>query len=209
MGATILFYLFYCMTQEKNNASNAYLYIIIVLLVIIAVLAFFLGKNSNSNTNLITNNNTDITENANYDELSITVIDDKRCTNCMTDALVEQLKMLPSIASANIEIKDFSEEWVADYLNEINVKALPLVVFSTNNFDVSKDPVQMDQSGQAMQKINTFLEALPNGQFSLAVWSTFNPFEERSERWFLLLDKEKLQEIKEWTYINWNKEIRS
>lgn len=199
------------MTQEKNNTNNAHLYIIIVLLIVIAVLGFFLGKSYNNviiNTTGTNNNLSNGEENINYDELSILVIDDKRCTNCMTDALIGQLKMLPSIASANIEVKDFSDEWVSDYLNEVNVTTLPLVVFSTNNFDVSKDPAQMDQNWQPMQKINTFLQALPDGQFTLAVWSTFNPFQERSERWFLLLDKEKLQEIKDNSYIKGNTEAK-
>jgi hypothetical protein len=36
-----------------------------------------------------------------------------------------------------------------------------LIAFSTNNFDVTADPVQMDQSGQPTPKVNSFLKPLP------------------------------------------------
>jgi len=36
--------------------------------------------------------------NGNYDNLDITVYEDKRCTNCPTDAVLKQLKLLPSVA---------------------------------------------------------------------------------------------------------------
>jgi hypothetical protein len=47
------------------------------------------------------------------------------------------------------------------YLKDNNITTLPLIVFSTNNFDVSADPAQLDQNGQPAPKVNTFLEALP------------------------------------------------
>jgi hypothetical protein len=82
------------MTQEKNNNNNIQMGIIIALLVVIAVMGFFLGKNSTGNTS---NTNTTVVT-GNYEDLSITVIDDKRCTNCPTDAILEQLQLLPSVA---------------------------------------------------------------------------------------------------------------
>jgi hypothetical protein len=89
------------------------------------------------------------------------VIDDKRCTNCPTEAILEQLQLLPSVSSAEIERKDFSDDGMEAYLKDNNITTLPLIVFSTNNFDVSADPAQLDQNGQTAPKVNTFLEALP------------------------------------------------
>lgn len=188
------------MTQVKNN--NIQMGIIIALLVVIAVMGFFLGKNSagtNTNTSVISGN---------YEDLSITIIGDERCTNCPTEAVLEQLKLLPSVAEAEIIRKDFSDEGVSDYLKENNIEALPLIVFSTNNFDVSKDPVQMDQNGQPAPKVNTFLQALPDGQYTLAIGATFNPFEDRSERGFLKLDISKLKTIKDNSYIKGNADAK-
>jgi len=39
-------------------------------------------------------------------------------------------------------MKDFSDKGVADYLKKNKITKLPLFAFSTNNFDVSTDPVQ-------------------------------------------------------------------
>lgn len=196
------------MTKEKNTFSNnvnPQMIVIIVLLLIIAVMWFFLGKNSATNNNA-SNTNTDVV--VDYEDLTITVIDDKRCTNCPTDAVVDQLKLLPSVQAAEIVRKDFSDEWVKEYLEENNIEALPLIAFSTNNFDVTKDPAQLDQSGNPMPKVNTFLQQMPNGEYTLAIGATFNPFEERSERGFLMLDKEKLEAIKADSYIKGNTDAK-
>jgi len=40
----------------------------------------------------------------------MTVIDDKRCTDCQTAAIVGQLKQIPSLANIDITTKDFSDE---------------------------------------------------------------------------------------------------
>ncbi len=200
------------MTQEKNtfDKNSIQMGVIIVLLLVIAVMWFFLGKKS-ENTNYVNNpstNNTGSNIWAKYEDLSIIVYEDKRCTNCPTDQVMEQLQLLPSISWVEIVRKDFSEEGISDYLKANNVDKLPLIVFSTNNFDVSNDPVQMDQNWQPAPKVNTFLKELPNGEFNLEIGSTFNPFQERSERGFLLLDKTKLQEIKENSYIKGNKDAK-
>ena len=193
------------MTQEKNNDNNVQMIVIVSLLVIIAVMGFFLWKSSGTPTPTDnTTVNTDTSVPADYEDLSIMVIDDKRCTNCPTDAILEQLQLLPSVSGAEIERKDFSDKGMEDYLKDNNITTLPLIVFSTNNFDVSADPAQLDQNGQPAPKVNTFLEALPGWSYTLAIGATFNPFEERSERGFLMLDKEKLEAIKADSNIKWN-----
>lgn len=212
------------MEQEKNieqentveqvttmdNKNYLQIWIIVVLLVVIAVMWFFLWKKSGSETSNTTTTNTSSWEVAkwNYEKLAITVYEDKRCKDCPTDEVIKQLKLLPSVSGVEIVRKDFSEKWVAEYLTDNQVKALPLIVFSTNNFDVSKDPEQLDQSGKAAPKVNTFLQALPKWQYSLSIWATFNPFEKRSEKGHLLLDKAKLDAIKANSYLKGNKDAK-
>lgn len=226
------------MTKEKTNLDNKniLLWIIVLLLIIIVIMWFFLIKsvsnsNSNTNNNTTTTNNSSNSEvtnwvedntNNNYEELTITVYDDKRCTNCMTDEIINQLKQLPSIWKANIIRKDFSDEWVSDYLENIKfwwnlnenwaqnweANNLPLFVFSTNNFDESKDTTIDPNTNQEIPKLSTFLQELSDGNYMLMVWSTFNPFQERSEKGYLLLDKEKLETIKNESYISWNKDAK-
>ncbi|MFK7779746.1 MAG: DsbA family protein, partial [Candidatus Gracilibacteria bacterium] len=69
---------------------------------------------------------------------------------------------------------------------------------------VSADPAQLDQSGQPTPKVNGFLQPLAGGEFILEIGSVFNPFEERSENGFLMLDKEKLETLKNNSYIKGN-----
>ena len=199
--------------QEMETKSNIQMWIIIVLLIIIAVMGFFLGKNSSgttetTNTPSNTNNQTTGEVTGDYEELSITVIGDKRCTNCPTDEILNQLQQLPSVKDATITQKDFSDEGVEQYLQDNDVTALPLFVFSTNNFDVSADPAQTGPDGQSAPKVNTFLEPLPGGEYTLQVGASFNPFAERSEKGFLLLPKEELQAIKDNSYIKGNKDAK-
>jgi len=199
------------MTHEKKavNKNTILMGVIVVLLILIAILGFFLWKNYNSdNTEKKVPNVTWTGVQANYEDLTITVYEDKRCTTCPTEEIINQLKLLPSIAWVTMTRKDFSDEWVSDYLKNNKIEALPLIVFSTNNFDVSKDPVQMDQNNQPAPKVNTYLQALPDWKYNLAVWSTFDPFQKRSEKGFLLLDKAKLEELKKNSFIKWNKDTK-
>lgn len=193
---------------EKTIDKKNYLQIgvIVTLLLVIAVMWFFLGKKSWGETT--TNTTSTWVTQWNYEDLSITVYEDKRCKNCPTDEVIKQLKLLPSVGWVEITRKDFSEKGVSDYLKENEIKALPLIVFSTNNFDVSKDPAQMDQNWQPAPKVNTYLQALPKGWYTLAIGATFNPFEKRSEKGHLLIDKTKLEAIKANSYIKGNSKAK-
>jgi len=185
--------------------------VIIALLVVIAVMWFFLGKQQGTtdtqvdtkkevSKTVVDNSGDSKAEDkpavATWDaELTLTVIGDKRCNNCQTDKILTQLKSQPSIGSANIVEKDFSDEGIEQYLKDNNVTKLPLFAFSTKNFDTSKDT---NQDGKA---ITDFLEELPGGDFFLQVWANFNPLVERSERGFMLLDTDKVKEIRKDSFI--------
>ena len=123
------------------------------------------------------------------EDVTITVIDDTRCTECQTDTIVSQLKALPFLVGAEFIEKDFSESWVSELLNENNIELLPAILFSTNI---------LNDGGQ----IAPYLTALPEGEFSLALQSTFNPFAERSDRGFLKLDQAQTQEILAGSYFS-------
>jgi len=168
--------------NKQKEQNNVLVTIVIILLVIIAVLWFFLGKNYNNTTN---NSNTPTAAK----NIKIKVIDDKRCSECQTDQILSQLKLIPSLSAIEVETKDFSDEGIEEYLKENNINTLPAIIFNANNID---------------SNINTYLTEIPSKEYSLQIWASFNPFIERSDRWFTILDKEKLAEIKESSYVKWN-----
>jgi hypothetical protein len=57
-----------------------------------------------------------------------------RCTDCQTDAIIDSLKQLPVLASAEFIVKDFSEAGAEDFLkaNIDTIDLLPAAIFSTN-----------------------------------------------------------------------------
>lgn len=123
--------------------------------------------------------------------ISITVIDDKRCSTCMTQEIGAQLQQVPFLKDAKFSEKDFSENGVAQYLKKNQISELPAFVFSTKDIG--------DEGA-----IQPYLKPLPNGEFSLQVGSKFDPFAKRSDKWFLILDTQKLQELKKDSYIEGN-----
>ncbi len=186
-----------CNTIANNN--NILIGVIIVLAIIISVMWFFLGKMTSGGTWGTT---------WNYDDLSIRIIKDARDTSFNVDTVLTEMKALPSIAKAKIEVVDFADKGVKEFLQENNVKTLPAFIFSTNNFDVSADPVQMGQDGKPMAKINWFLQSLPSGEYFLEIGATYDPFVERSERGFRMITKEQLESIKKDAYVKGNADAK-
>ncbi len=127
--------------------------------------------------------------------LVVTIIDDKRCTNCMTTEIVNQLKLVPFLQDFGYVEKDFSDTGISDYLKQNEITKLPAIILSTNNIN---DEWQMQP----------YLKELKDKQFTLEVWSNFNPFITRSDKWFLVLDKEILNQIKANTYLKWDKDAK-
>lgn len=124
---------------------------------------------------------------------TITVIDDKRCTNCMTDQLVEDTKNIPYLSSFRIVKKDFSNIWVETFLKSNQINYLPAIILSTNDIE-----------DEGLMK--PYLKELNNKQYFLEIWSRYNPFEIKSEKWFSVLDNETLQKIKSYSYLKWDKD---
>lgn len=193
--------------NNLNNRSQNWPYIvIIILLIIIAVLAFFIwqkynvifwGKNEvvNNNTNTASNN-TSWTVASN---IIVKVIWDNRCsiTDCPTAQILDQLKKLPFLSWAKFEEFDFNDEWIKDFLKANNINALPAFLLNTKNVS---DP-----------EFVRYLQETPTWLYSLNIWAKFDPFAERSDKWFLLLSKDtkdKLSDILKDSYIKWEKNAK-
>ncbi len=187
------------MTKNQNLDMKSIIMIVVIaiLLVAVVVMAFLLWKNSWGVSN---NNGWNTNQPANYEELTVQVITDERNPTSQAGQVMDELTSLPSVGNATIIEKDFSDEGVVEYLQENDINSLPVIVFSTNNFDVSQDPIQPWQPG----KINEYLTILPNWEYYLEIGATYDPFVERSERGFKLLEEWILEEIKENSYIRGN-----
>ena len=96
-------------------------------------------------------------------ELVMTVIDDKRCIDCPTKEILEQIKTIPVLANVNIIEKDFLDEGVKEYLEQNEIRALPAIIFNSSNVE---------------EWMNPYLTQLKSGEYTLALWSSFNPFVE-------------------------------
>ena len=175
--------------MSKKEQNNDILYIVIIgLLVIIGILAFFIGKSlGNNSASIVTSTGTIW---ALHEDFTITVIDDLRCSTCKTDEFITQIQQAPGLSNIAIKRVDFGDKGIREQLEDEKITTLPAIIFSHN-------------SGLDAGLIQ-YLRPLPSGQYSLSIGATFNPFIERSERGFLILENEKLEEIKEAAYIQWN-----
>ncbi|MFA5917142.1 MAG: thioredoxin domain-containing protein [Candidatus Gracilibacteria bacterium] len=137
--------------------------------------------------------NSELTNRELKSSLVITIIDDKRCTTCMTKDIVEQLKVVPFLVGVEYVQKDFSDTGVSDYLKENNITKLPVIILSTN---------KINDEGQ----MTPYLKELKDNQYYLEIGANYDPFIIRSDKGFLVLDKEILNQIKANTYLKGNKD---
>jgi len=149
-------------------------------MMIIAGLAFYVGTLFSKPATSVWNTPTNVVSS---EDVTIRVIDDTRCSNCETDAIVGQLESLAFLSEATIVRQDFSDAGVAEYMTENNLTNIPSIIFNTNT---------LNDGGQ----IVPYLITLWDGNFSLTLPETFNPFEERSEKGFLTMDLADLEAIK-------------
>ena len=130
-----------------------------------------------------------VTEKIETPILTITIIDDKRCTDCYTDNFTQQLENTPYLSGATFVFKNFSDEWVSDYLIANNIALLPAIILSTNTLN--------DEGA-----MTPYLDVINSGEYSLQVGAKFDPFLERTERGFLLLNSEMVTELNKDAYID-------
>jgi len=130
----------------------------------------------------------------NSKDLTVTIIDDKRCDKCNTAFLTSELKKVPFLTGVTFKIVDFSDKWIEKLLKDNAITKLPAVIFSSNEIN---DGWQM---GPYLKKLKDW--------YSLEIWATFDPYAKRSAKWFLTLDKDLLEKIKANTYSKWNKDAK-
>lgn len=182
-----------CDAEKKTN--NLLYIIIIALLIVIAILAFFMWRNLWNNWESSKLWDSWKTEKWKYETITITVIDDKRCTNCMTSEILGQIKKIPFLEWSKFVEKDFSDKWISEYLKDNKITKLPAIILSSNVID---DEWQMQP----------YLKELTDKQYSLEIWASFDPFAKRSDKWFLIMKKDTLSKIKANTYLDWNENAK-
>lgn len=91
----------------KNNSSMIHILYgtIIVLMMIIAGLAFYVGQMMGNKATPTTVTPTVVTA----EDISVTIIDDVRCSDCQASAIMKQLQVLPFLAGAEFIEQDFSD----------------------------------------------------------------------------------------------------
>jgi hypothetical protein len=67
-----------------------------------------------------------------HEDFSITIIDDKRCSDCQTSEFITQIQQTPGLAGVSIETVDFSDKGVEEMIKDDNITALPAIIFSHN-----------------------------------------------------------------------------
>ncbi|MCP4522943.1 MAG: thioredoxin domain-containing protein [Candidatus Gracilibacteria bacterium] len=126
------------------------------------------------------------------DGIKIKVYEDKRCSTCNTDGIIESLKGVPGLSNASFTRADFYDDGISDYLKKSNITTLPAFIFPTNFVDPG---------------IKSYLQSIGGGQYSLNVGSEFNPFLKRNAKGNLVLEASDLKLLKnETTYTRGNED---
>ena len=173
---------------QNNTKMIHILYsIIILLLLIVAGLAFWLWNNFSWKSQEV------VQPDMTWKEVVITILHDKRCTDCITDDILSQLQQMPYLSEAQFITKDFSDTWVEELLRENNLSTLPQVIFNTNNL-------------WDWWMLSSWLQRLNNGDFFLDLSDapSFDPFVTRSERGFLIVEQDIINNIIGSSYSNWD-----
>lgn len=159
--------------KKKDNNSNNLMIVIIILLVIIAILAFFVWKNIwGKDSSLVSNNSSNVSvswSSTTPSNLSVTVIWDKRCTDCRTDELVKWLKEAENawkvkfLWNAKFEVKDFWDKWVKEMLKANEITKLPAVLLNSKSWE---------------SQFDNYLKETKAKLYSLELWAKFDPYAE-------------------------------
>ena len=133
----------------------------------------------------------DFVENTNTNTLVI--ISDKRDTASPVDQLLTGLQEVEWIKDMNFVEYDFSDNNVKEYLENNKIVALPAILFAKSKVD---------------EKVDSFLSQINYNTYSLNIWAKFNPFDEMSDKWFKVIDKDIIKEIRDISYIDWNEDAK-
>ena len=129
----------------------------------------------------------------NTNEDTLILISDKRDINTPIDQILSGLKQIETINLMTTVEYDFSDNGVEEYLKENNINTLPAIIFAKKDID---------------EWINEFLVNLDETSYSLNIWATFNPFAKLSAKWLKIINTDVLNQIKNSSYIDWNKDAK-
>ncbi len=154
------------------NKNNTGLYIIIIILsFLVAWLSFLVWLNYdkiftnnwlvNNTNNSSTNDNKEVNKWPIDQPSEVIVLSDKRCTDCNTTQVLEQLKQVPFLSWSTFKEVDYmAEEWKKIY-EENKLTFLPAFLFASNNYSDSN--------------FVQFLQQTDAWKYSLNIWSEFDP----------------------------------
>ncbi len=129
----------------------------------------------------------------NLDKNTMVIISDKRNSSVDIELLIKDLKNVTAIKNMKIEQYDFFDNNVEKFLKDNNINVLPAIIFTSDQVD---------------ENIDQYLTKLNDNSYSLNIGSSFNPFLKRIQKWFKVIDKDLLKEIKANSYIDWNKNAK-
>ena len=166
--------------------------------------------NTNQNDKDNNNNNTDVNSVKNditkksFDKLVIKVVLDNRNPYLNIEKQLDNFSRYPSLKNVEYQYYDFWDTWVYAFLKENWITELPAIIFSTNKIDVSKDPQKIDDFGNILSTIDTYLVLLPNWEYSYPINSTYNPYEKESTIKNNKLTELQVKNLKEFAYVKWS-----
>lgn len=158
--------------KDKCNNNNPLIIVVIVLLIIIAVLAFFAWKNiwkgdrDDFDRNTSTQSNSlqgTWSEKSNFENINVTMISDKRCSDCQDKEIFDSIKKLQFLSKSKFEIKDFSDAWVKDILKSNEISKLPAVLLNNKSGD---------------SQFDNYLKETKAWLYNLELGSKFDPYAE-------------------------------
>lgn len=186
------------------NTRKNYLIIYISIFTLLFFLLLFFVFNKNKQILNETNSWVILTwwllsnQTKSVNNLVITVITDKRNPETNLSSFIENLKLQnSSIKNASFKNLDFSDDSVKAYMKKNNINKLPAIIFSKNDFDTEKSSIDNN-----LPDIKNFLSKMESWEYYLEIWAVYNPFN-ASDRWFQVLDKNVLNDIKSDSIFVW------
>jgi len=173
--------------KKGSNNTGILAVIIILLLAIMWEVYYFSTTNSNNSAKVVSEKMN------NKEAIEVTMITDKRCgEKCNLTPIISQLKLIPSLSNAKITELDYSEQKAKDIMEETWVTKLPTAIFPDNS----------------ITELSQYLLPTKDGKYSLNIGWTFDPNVKMSDKWFKILDKKVLENIKSNSYIKWDKNAK-
>jgi len=177
------------MWEKKGTNYTGILSVIVILLLVVIGEVYYFSKDKVSSTSEKTSKTTEV----NSEKVEVTIVTDKRCAEeCGVPSTVAQLKQIPSLSNTDIKVIDYSEKEAKEILKATGIEKLPAVIFSNNS----------------VSEVASYLAPTSDWKYSLQVNASFDPTAKISDKWFKVLDKKVLENIKSNSYLKWDKNAK-